>query len=103
MFSTFRFFLYRFEKCTTNTLFVVVSKSLKNKRCIKPFSSYRASFDAPNKRWETVRIPFSDFVGKGPGAEDSPFDPSNLVRLGIVAIGKAMKVQLAVSGVRFYQ
>lgn len=32
----------------------------------------------------------------------TPFDPSELTRIGIVAIGRAMNVHLAVSGLRFY-
>mmetsp|Transcript_23744 Transcript_23744/g.27464 ORF Transcript_23744/g.27464 Transcript_23744/m.27464 type:complete len:323 (-) Transcript_23744:165-1133(-) len=77
---------------------------LRNSACLRQFSSYRGTFTCNNgKSWETVKIPFSDFVGYGPGSSETPFDPSELRRLGIVAIGKAMEVYLAVSGVRFYK
>ncbi len=77
---------------------------LRNSACLRQFSSYRGSFIVKdNNEWQTVRIPFSSFVGHGPGSSETPFDPSELRRLGIVAIGKAMEVYLAVAGVRFYK
>jgi hypothetical protein len=75
---------------------------IKNDACPKPYTSYRATFDAPNREWATIRIPFSSFRGKGIAIEDTPFDITTLARLGIVAIGREMKVQLAVAGLRFY-
>ncbi|GKY92406.1 hypothetical protein MPSEU_000211200 [Mayamaea pseudoterrestris] len=77
---------------------------LKTSACIRPFSSYRASFQAPsNGQWKLVRIPWSHFRGRGPGAVDQPLDVSTLLRAGIVAIGKPMKVVLGVSSFRFYK
>ncbi len=77
---------------------------LRNPACLRQFSSYRGTFEVKNGGdWETVRIPFDDFVGHGPGSSEIPFDPKELRRLGIVAIGKQMDVYLAVSGVRFYK
>ena len=77
--------------------------SLKTDACTKPYSSYRSSFVAKCGKWTTVRLPFSAFQAKGPGAESTPFDAGKLRRLGIVAIGKPMKVQLALSGIRFFR
>ena len=67
------------------------------------FASYRGTFEIQsNGGWSTVRIPWSDFQGKGPGAEDLKFDPSQLRRIGVVAIGREMEVYLAVSKLAFY-
>jgi len=77
---------------------------LRNSACLRQFSSYRGSFIVKdNDVWQTVKIPFNSFVGYGPGSSETPFDPSELRRLGIVAIGKPMDVYLAVAGVRFYK
>mmetsp|Transcript_11766 Transcript_11766/g.17726 ORF Transcript_11766/g.17726 Transcript_11766/m.17726 type:complete len:304 (-) Transcript_11766:1725-2636(-) len=75
---------------------------LKNEACARMFSSYRASFVLQRQQWTTVRLSWSDFMGKGPGAVDVPFDASNLRRIGIVAIGKEMEVTVALAGARFY-
>ena len=48
-------------------------------------------------------MPFRDFVGYGPGASETPFDVRDLRRVGILAIGKVMDVNLAVGGIRFYK
>lgn len=75
---------------------------LKNDSCQRQFSSYRATFTIPRGEWTSIRLPFSEFLGKGPGAEDVDFDVSTLRRIGIVAIGKTMEVSLGVSGLSFY-
>mmetsp|Transcript_2554 Transcript_2554/g.4375 ORF Transcript_2554/g.4375 Transcript_2554/m.4375 type:complete len:279 (-) Transcript_2554:1488-2324(-) len=75
---------------------------LKNKHCLRPFSSYRAKFEVDRGDWKTIRLPWDDFKGKGPGAEDVVFDTSCLRRVGVVAIGREMKVHLALAGLRFY-
>lgn len=76
--------------------------SLKTPDCVA-FASYRSTFElTTNAGWETIRIPWSDFRGKGPGAEDVAFDPSRLRRIGVVAIGREMIVYLAVSKLGFY-
>lgn len=69
---------------------------------MRPFSSYRATFEAPYGEWKNIRIPFTNLIGYGPGAADVQFNRSILSRLGIVAIGKEMSVKLALSGIRFY-
>ena len=76
--------------------------SIKNEDCDRQYSSYRATFTVPRGQWETVRLPFSEFHGKGPGAEGTEFDLSTLRRIGIVAIGREMEVTLGVSGLKFY-
>jgi hypothetical protein len=78
--------------------------SLKTEACPKPYSSYRATFNVPQGEWTTVRLPWSSFKGKGPGASEVPFDYAALTRAGIVAIGKPMeRLVLAVSGFGFYK
>jgi len=76
---------------------------LRNPACSRQFSSYRSTFEmTKGKIWDTIRIPFTSFVGYGPGANDIPLDVSALRRIGIVAIGEEMKVYLALAGLRFY-
>ena len=99
--------LYIYEEACSGSLdyyyFVCLASSLKTNVCPKPFSSYRALFNAPVDQWATVRVPFDEFKGHGPGATENPFDTSALRRIGVVAIGREMDVTLAVSGVRFYR
>lgn len=77
---------------------------LKTEACIRPYSSYRATFRVSHGKWTTVRLPWSKFTGKGPGASEVPFNTSALTRLGLVAIGKPMeRLVLATSGFRFYK
>jgi hypothetical protein len=52
--------------------------------------------------WKTVRLPWSRFEGKGPGAENKGLDATTLRRIGIVAIGREMEVSIGVGGVKFY-
>ena len=80
----------------------VARLSLKTPDCVA-FASYRSTFElTTNSSWDTIRVPWSDFQGKGPGAEDVAFDPSKLRRIGVVAIGREMIVNLAVSKIGFY-
>lgn len=84
---------------------------LRNTACLRQNSSYRGMFLVRNPKggiddnnnWQTVKIPFTEFVGHGDGSSDTPFEASELRRMGIVARGKSMEVYLAVSGVRFYK
>ena len=77
--------------------------SLKNNNCLRQFSSYRATVELPKGQWKKIQIPWSGFEGYGWGAVENAFDPSTLRRLGIVAIGKAMDVTIALSSIRFFQ
>jgi Complex I intermediate-associated protein 30 (CIA30) len=76
--------------------------SLKNGDCLRQFSSYRATFSIPLGEWRTVRLPWSKFQGKGPGAEGKALDATTLRRIGVVAIGREMDVSIGVGGVKFY-
>lgn len=65
-------------------------------------ASYRHTVDLDSQNeWNLIRIPFTSFEGYG-ASDMPPLDPSELRRIGIVAIGAEMDVYLAVSGVRFY-
>jgi len=74
---------------------------LRNPRCTQR-SSYRATFEVAPIGWQTVHVPFDAFIGYGPGAKGIPFDPSDLQRLSVVAIGKTMDVNLGIGKVSFY-
>ena len=77
---------------------------LKTEACIRPQSSYRATFEVPHGEWTTIRLPWSAFNGKGPGASETAFNDKALTRVGLVAIGKPMeRLVLAMSGFRFYK
>ena len=68
---------------------------------MRQFSSYRATFELLRGEWTTVRLPWSSFQGFGWGAMENALDPRTLRRIGIVAIGKAMDVTLALSSIQF--
>ncbi|MGB5440164.1 MAG: CIA30 family protein [Gammaproteobacteria bacterium] len=63
-----------------------------------PWQSYRASFTAP-AGWHTVRLPFTGFEGHRISA---PLDLEQLERIGIVAIGRAFRADLCISGLALY-
>lgn len=74
------------------------SLHLRTADLVRPWQSYRQRFLARPK-WETIRLPFAKFE---PHRIDAPLDPGSLRRIGIVAIGRAFKADVAVAGVRFY-
>ncbi len=71
---------------------------LRTADVVRPWQSYRQSFVAPEV-WHTLHLPFSGFE---PHRVDAPLDLHTLRRIGIVAIGRAFTVDLAIGGVRFY-
>ena len=77
---------------------------LRNPACARQNSSYRATFEIESgKGWKTVRLSWKDFKGFGPGPESTPFDVTELRRLGIVAIGRKIEdLNLALAGLRLY-
>ena len=74
---------------------------LRTPACERQNSSYRYTFAIPPDQWTPVRVPWSEFEGHGPGPDITPFTPS-LRRLGVVSIGEARDVILAVGKVGFY-
>lgn len=63
------------------------------------WQSYRASFRA-DPRWQHVRLPFAAFT---PCRVDRPLDLGTLGRLGVVAIGRAMRADLCIGRVGLYR
>jgi hypothetical protein len=66
---------------------------------VRPWQSYRARFIA-GPDWQTIDLPFEAFA---PYRLDAPLDTTRLRRIGLVAIGRAFKAELAVSELAFYR
>jgi len=64
----------------------------------RPWQSYRQSFET-TQDWRTVRLPFDGFQAH---RIDAPLDLTRLKRIGLVAIGRAFRADLAVAELRFY-
>jgi hypothetical protein len=64
----------------------------------RPWQSYRAGLVA-EPAWQTVRLPFTDFV---PHRTEAPFALQRLRRLGLVAIGRAFEADLRLACLSFY-
>jgi len=65
----------------------------------RPWQSFRTDFIAPSA-WQTVRLPFDQMI---PHKTDAAFDPAGLRRIGILAIGRAMRAEIAVAAVHLYR
>lgn len=63
----------------------------------RPWQSYRQAFVAEDE-WRTIRLGFASFV---PHRTEAPFDPGRIRRLGLVAIGRAFRADLALAAIRF--
>lgn len=70
---------------------------LRTDALARPWQSYRQGFTA-TPEWRTVQLPFDTFV---PHRTDVPLDPRRLRRIGVVAIGRAFAVDVALGGLRF--
>ena len=73
--------------------------NLRTTDLILPWQSYRQTFRATS-HWETVRLPFKNFV---PNRTDAPLNVRRLRRLGIIGIGREFYAEISVGGVRFYR
>jgi hypothetical protein len=62
----------------------------------RPWQSFRAPFEAP-RDWTTVRIPLAALEAH---RTDAPFDPAAIRRIGIFAVGREMRADVAVTGLR---
>ncbi|SEN76351.1 CIA30 family protein [Palleronia pelagia] len=71
---------------------------LRTEAVARPWQSYRLTFHA-GPDWATHRLPFADVTAH---RIDAPFDAATLRRIGIVAIGRRMQVDLAVARLAFY-
>ena len=72
---------------------------LRTNTLTKPWQSFRATFSA-SRQWKVVPILFTDIK---PHRTDIEFNPSQLSRIGILAIGRVFNADIAVSAVRFYK
>ena len=75
--------------------------SLRTPACERQNSSYRSTFSFRPGKWATVRLPWDSFDGHGSGPDSTPFVPT-LRRLGVVSIGEAKDVTIAVRKIGFY-
>ncbi|MFT5425081.1 MAG: hypothetical protein ACI9ZT_000002 [Gammaproteobacteria bacterium] len=71
---------------------------LRTSEIQKPWQSYRLSF-TPRQEWQTFEFMFSDFKSH---RIDTPLDTSKLIRIGIVAIGRAFYADLCIGRIGFY-
>jgi len=71
---------------------------LRTDALTRPWQSFRTEFTAPSE-WTTIRLPFTDVT---PHRTDAAFDPTQLRRIGMLAIGRAFEADIAVSAIRFY-
>jgi hypothetical protein len=65
----------------------------------RPWQSYRAHFKA-GARWEKIDLPFASFT---PYRLQTPLDSTRLKRIGLVAIGRAFRADLAIAELSFYR
>ena len=72
---------------------------LRTDRVTRPWQSWRQGFVAPEE-WSELRLPF---VGFAAHRIDAPLEPRRLRRLGLVAIGRAFRADLALADLRFYR
>ncbi len=71
---------------------------LRTDQLTRPWQSFRAEFTA-SQEWQTLRVPFDTFISH---KTDAIFDPAQLRRVGILAIGREFKTHVAVAGMRLY-
>ncbi len=70
---------------------------LRTDAMTRPWQSYRQIFTA-YAEWRTVQLPYDNFV---PHRTDVLLDTHRLLRIGLVAIGRAFSSDLALGGLRF--
>lgn len=71
---------------------------LRTDDLLRPWQSYRQAFTA-DEQWRVIGLPFRAFRAH---RTDAPLDLARLRRIGLVAIGRAFRADLAVSAVRFF-
>jgi len=72
---------------------------LRTTALTRPWQSYRLAFAAPSD-WGTLRAPWSAFEANRTRA---PFDPAELRRIGVLAVGREFEADVAVGGVRLWR
>ena len=71
---------------------------LRTAELTRPWQSYRADF-AVTPEWTRLRLPFAALR---PHRTEVPFAPARLRRLGLIAIGREFRADLAVARVAFF-
>lgn len=71
---------------------------LRTDQLTRPWQSFRTEFTA-SQEWQTLRVPFDTFISH---KTDAIFDPAQLRRVGILAVGREFKAHVAVAGMRLY-
>ncbi len=71
---------------------------LRTSQLTKPWQSFRAEFVADNN-WTTIHLPFAAFEAH---RHDHTFDPTQLRRIGVLAIGREFHADVSVSDIGFY-
>lgn len=72
---------------------------LRTTAATRPWQSWRHGFTALPE-WQRLRLPFAGFV---PHRIDTPLDPAQLRRIGLIAIGRAFQADVSLGAVRFYR
>ncbi|PWJ21290.1 CIA30 family protein [Jannaschia seohaensis] len=72
---------------------------LRTTALTRPWQSYRLSFEAPSA-WGTLRASWDSFAAHRTSA---PFDPAELRRIGVLAIGREFRADIAVGAVRLWR
>ena len=72
---------------------------LRTTAATRPWQSWRQGFTAPPD-WRRLRLPFAGFV---PHRIETPLDPAQLRRIGLIAIGRAFQADVSLGAVRFYR
>ncbi|WP_235962734.1 CIA30 family protein [Jannaschia marina] len=72
---------------------------LRTTALTRPWQSFRAPFVAPSV-WTEVRLDFSELE---PHKTEAEFDPTELRRIGLVAVGRDFRADLAVANLRFIE
>lgn len=72
---------------------------LRTDQITRPWQSFRADFLAPDS-WTTIKIQFADLEAH---KTEAKFNSARLRRIGVLAIGREMQADIAVSQVRLYR
>ena len=72
---------------------------LRTDQLTRPWQSFRKEVKTI-KEWQVLRLPFDAFVAH---RTDAIFDPANLRRVGILAIGRVFRAELAVASFALYR
>jgi hypothetical protein len=72
---------------------------LRTDQLTRPWQSFRTEIPTMHE-WHTLRIGFETFMAH---KTEAIFDPQQLRRIGVLAIGREFHAVIAVAGLRFYR